>query len=192
MSSPSTSTVARRAQQRQRQQQPGQKLARDVAADACAGDSGRLPRVDQQRWETLGHLVANRGAERSQRIDQIADRTLAHARDAVEAVVARAEGQRRGQRCASTVPARPRNSSACLFGKGPPRARDHVAVRVIGMPSDAERQRARRASLSCRPIRAVRRARSSPAAKRRQQQHPIRNALRARQTHGSGYMRDRR
>ncbi len=87
--------------QRQRHQQRGQELARDVAANADAVDGYRLrsgARTDRERRVAGGAEIADVGTQRAKRIDEVSDRALVHARHADELVVAAGDGQHRRQR----------------------------------------------------------------------------------------------
>ena len=87
---------------RQRHQQAAQELAGDVATNAdeppgsFRGKTSR--RSDRQRRIALVAEIADVGTGLAQRVDEIADRPLVHARRSAQDVVAAGKGQRRGQR----------------------------------------------------------------------------------------------
>ncbi|OIQ72372.1 hypothetical protein GALL_460050 [mine drainage metagenome] len=90
--------VGRRTQQRQRQQQRAEELAGDVAAYAQRRVHARRAAAYGQRWVAGISELVDAAAQRAQRVDQIADRALVHARHAAYAVLAADQRQRRGQR----------------------------------------------------------------------------------------------
>ena len=83
--------------QRQRHQQSGQKLAGDVAANANDAARANRRRSDSERWKTCALKTADFGADLAQRIDEVADRPLVHARNARQPVVPARQRQSRGQ-----------------------------------------------------------------------------------------------
>ncbi len=85
-------------QQWQCHQQSRQELAGHVPAHADAPDSGQRCRMDLQRRKTLIVQAFDIGAEFAQRIDQVADRPLVHARHPRQPVLAPGQRQRRRQR----------------------------------------------------------------------------------------------
>ena len=89
--------------QRQGEQERGQELARDIAADGdrpVERERGRR-RADHERRKAGSLEVFDRAAERTQRVDEIADRPLVHARRTAQLetrAVRRAERERSHQR----------------------------------------------------------------------------------------------
>ena len=61
-------------------------LARHSAVDRDAGAEPQIPAADRERRKAFAAEIADVGAERAQRVDQIADRTLVHARHTGELV----------------------------------------------------------------------------------------------------------
>ena len=105
MSSPCDLDRARLAGERQRHQQRGEELARDVAAhrDGVAERDASPGRIASGGKPSLARGSRSRAPSAAQRIDQVADRPLVHARHAREPVVAaaraRAPRSAAGTRC---------------------------------------------------------------------------------------------
>ena len=86
------------AQQRQRQQQCGQILARNVAAHTDSVTAVCRAGLDMQRRITLNAVVIDLRTQTAQGINEIADRPLVHTGHARQTIIAAAKCQRRRQR----------------------------------------------------------------------------------------------
>ena len=86
------------ADQRQRHQQRGEKLARHFTANRNAIARGDDSLADRERRETFPPQIANVRAERAKRVDQIADRSLVHARHTRQLVASVRQREHRCQR----------------------------------------------------------------------------------------------
>ena len=178
-----------RRKQRQRQQQRGEELARHVAAHPKRGvwqrETGAA--VHAQWRKTALAQVIDAATESAQRVDEVADRALVHARHAAKFELAalrrREQRQRRGERPhgGSGVAEEKRGPLAAQPASQPPHAHGsraesfHLAAQLLkGLEHDLGVVRIEQI---------VDRRRS--ARQTRQQQHAVRNALRARQTHRS-------
>ena len=82
---------------RRKHQQGRQILARDIAAHAYSG-SHTKSWFKRKRQKAFVDLASDLGAETSQSLQQIADRTLAHTRNAINSVVSARKSQKRRQR----------------------------------------------------------------------------------------------
>ncbi len=78
-------------------QQAAEKLARDVAANRCRA-AGQAVRMHDHRRAAVAVLAGGMRAQLIERLEQIADRPLAHPLDAVEPKRAVAECRERGQK----------------------------------------------------------------------------------------------
>jgi len=76
-------------------QQSAEELARYVAAHGSRS-AGQARGFDDQRRATGLGLAGDAGAERSQRVDQVANRPLVHARRAVQSIPTRSGGGQQG------------------------------------------------------------------------------------------------
>jgi hypothetical protein len=113
---------ARPGTQRQREQERGQELARNIAAHGdrpVERERGRR-RANHKRWKAGPLEVLDRATERAQRVDQIADRPLVHARRSAQLEARGAGGaeRERGDKRAHrrSCIAEPEN---CLLGERP-------------------------------------------------------------------------
>ena len=88
----------RLASERQRHQQAGEELARDVAAYPHRATGANGSGLEMEGRVTRVAEIGDVRPQLAQTIDQIADRPLVHARHALQHVVATSERQRRGQR----------------------------------------------------------------------------------------------
>ena len=167
-----------RGHQRQRQQQGGEELAGDVAAHADRRvELAAAARPDAQRRIAVVAQVVDAAAELAQRVDQVADRALVHARHAAAARTRRPAAASAAVSGRIAVPALPRNSA---------RLRRRAAAPPRPVMSQRRRRRARTPQPSARSASSITRVSSEssrswtvvvPLAQRRQQQHAVGDAL---------------
>ena len=170
--------------QRQRQQQGRQELARHVAAHA-----DRLARIElaaaqaQRRIAWLTELL-DAAAERAQRVDEVADRALVHARDAPQfelAALGCGEHGQCGGQWAHRRAGIAEEEAGPVHGQA---AREAGDAHAAGLRLDRAAEPAQCFEHDLRVVgveQAVQRRRSGAQAG--QQQHAVGDALRARQPH---------
>ena len=174
--------------QRRHHQEGRQELARHVAAH---GDALRVDvaAADAQRREALLARVFDLRADGVERVDQVADGALVHARHAMQRVVAADHGQRRRQRADGRagiaheqVRRVVREHAAAAFHVVHLVRRGRVARQFILRPFDAQRRQGRQHDEGVVGGEQVDDFRRAPG-QRGQQQHAVGNAFRAGQTH---------
>ena len=91
--------------QRQRHQQTGQELARQIASYLQYATGTDRGRANRERWKILAPQIADICAELAQGVDKIANGAFMHPRHAGQRVVPTCKRQRRGERakCRSGV-----------------------------------------------------------------------------------------
>jgi len=175
--------------ERQRHQQRGEELAGDVAAHLDRRIEAQLRPADPQGRIAGRAQVVDPAAELAQRVDQVADRALVHARHAAQLEVAADHGQRRRQ----GPHRRPR------VAEEQPRVRGRGAGREAGdldrgaAVAHAAAQRAQRIEHHPGVVRIQQVVHDGGSrAQRRQQQDPVGNALGAGQAHHAAGTAQRR
>jgi hypothetical protein len=170
-------------QHRRDQEERREELARRDIADVkrAAGDARRRAHRDGQALHAVDDARVDRRAESAQEFDPLVDRSLAHARAAVDRHVARGERRKREEKARgrAAVPemhrAAARQPSAGAFDD-----RDRLVARVVALVGhpDAERRERRREAVGVVGAQQSAEPRAS-AGKRRQDQEAIRETLRA-------------
>ena len=171
--------------QRQRHQERGEELAGDIAAHAhhAAGADGR--RFQVQRRVALVGGAGDVGAELAQRIDQIADRTLVHARHTRQTVFATRQRKRRRERAEGGTRVAEEEVRALDRERAAHAAYAIVEALALAHPGHAERAQRLEHALDVVGHEQIADV-GLAFGKRGEQQHAVRDALRAGQTDRTG------
>ena len=147
------------------------------------GTGARCPGPMRNGGNPGCQLIRDLRAQRAQRIDQVADRPLAHARNAIDAVLAARERKRRDER-AHRQSGQPEEEVGLLDRERAPRAGHRVAAVAQVAPVDAER--AQRIEHHLRVVGFEQsRQRRRAVRERREQQRAIGDAFRAGKRNGA-------